>query len=229
MESQAHILVIDDDERIRKLIQTYLAENGLLTSSADSADNARRKMKSLIFDLIILDVMMPEENGIDFMRSLSAHPPRPPILMLTALGEAENRIHGLEAGADDYLPKPFEPKELLLRIQKLLERTRATQSNPITMGQFAFENDVLTKNNQRVALNNSDIALLNLFARAPNQVFSRIAIADECQLESERSVDVRINRLRRKIEPNPNKPIYLQTVRHIGYILKPDHIRPENH
>ncbi len=223
-DDAAHILVIDDDRRICELIQRYLGEHGFRVTTAPSAAAARRKMKGLVFDLVTLDVMMPEEDGMTFLRSLS-YPP--PILMLTALSKPEKRIDGLEAGADDYLPKPFEPKELLLRIQKLLQRTQSSapsRTAPIKMGEMMFNpaQGLLTQNGQRIVISASEEALLSLLARAPGQVFSRSAIADHCALDTERAVDVRINRLRRKIEVNPHMPVYLQTVRGTGYVLKPE-------
>ena len=222
-DEAAHILVIDDDQRICELIQRYLSENGFRVTTAASAAAARKKMKSLVFDLITLDVMMPAEDGMTFIQSLSEPPP---VLMLTALSKPEKRIDGLEAGADDYLSKPFEPKELLLRIQKLLNRAQAAHrvnTEPVKMGNMIFDcaQKLLTFNDQRIMMSTSEEALLSLLARSPGRVFSRSAIARHCALDTERAVDVRINRLRRKIETNPHMPLYLQTVRGRGYVLKP--------
>ena len=221
-EDKAHILVVDDDQRIRELIGRYLRAHDLLVSAAADSAEARRKMKGLMFDLIVLDVMMPGEDGISLLRDLSRNPLKPPILMLTALSKTEERIDGLEAGADDYLTKPFEPKELLLRVQNLLSRTRPSGIHAIKMGAFTFDDGVLTENGQRIPLSASETDLLSLLARAPGRIFSRAHIADSCALETERAVDVRINRLRNKIEADPHHPLYLQTARGLGYVLKPE-------
>ncbi len=220
-ENTAHILVIDDDLRIRELISEFLRKNGLLVTHAASAAEARDKMRGLIFDLLVLDVMMPEETGLDFLQKTSESE-RPPVLMLTALGKTEERIVGLEAGADDYLAKPFDPKELLLRIQKLLNRSRSQPDSLVRMGDFTFENAVLTHKGERVALSGSEEALLKLLALHPHEVLSRQTIAKHCGLESVRAVDVRMNRLRQKIETNPRQPLFLQSVRGTGYIFKPE-------
>ena len=222
-EDKAHILIIDDDERIRELMGQFLSENNLLVSKAASAAEARRKMRSIIFDLLVLDIMMPEETGIDFIQCLEKEPERPPVLMLTALSKTQERIEGLEAGADDYLPKPFEPKELLLRIQKLLQRTKASAPPSIKMGAVIFENDVLTTlDGNRVFLSQGEVELLNLLAAHQYKIVSRETIAKHCNLENVRAADVRINRLRQKIEREPKNPLYLQTARGVGYILKPE-------
>lgn len=223
-ENKAHILVIDDDRRISELISQFLRQNDLLVSHAASASEARDKMRSFIFDLLILDVMMPEETGLEFVKSLESGgvDVRPPVLMLTALSKTQERITGLEAGADDYLSKPFEPKELLLRIQKLLQRTRAPENNAVKMGAVLFENSILTHEGTRVPLSSSEEDLLRLLASQPYKVISRETIAKRCGLESLRAVDVRMNRLRQKIEPNTKQPVFLQTVRGEGYILKPE-------
>lgn len=221
-EDKAHILVIDDDMRIRDLITQFLRKNGLLVSHAESAAEARSKMRAVIFDLLVLDVMMPEETGLSFIKELEKQSDRPPVLMLTALSKTEERIEGLESGADDYLPKPFDPKELLLRIQKLLGRTQGEAVLSVKMGDFVFADSILTHKGERVALPMSDINLLNLLVRNAHKIVSRQTIAAHCTLDSERAVDVRVNRLRQKIEAAPNRPVFLQTVRGEGYILKPE-------
>lgn len=221
-EDKAHILVIDDDERLRSLISRFLRENGMLVSGAASAAQARNKMRNIIFDLLILDVMMPKETGIQFAVELEKTETRPPILMLTALNKTSQRIQGLEAGADDYLAKPFDSKELLLRVQKLLSRTMVEIEQSIKIGSFTFKKNILMHNGSRVILSSSDEVLLKLLAKSSHKIISREEIAKICNLESVRAVDVRINRLRQKIELDPSTPVYLQTVRGVGYILRPE-------
>ncbi|HVZ69961.1 MAG TPA: response regulator transcription factor [Rhizomicrobium sp.] len=224
--SDAHILVVDDDERLRALLQRYLSQNGLRVSAAADAGEARALMKSIAFDLLILDVMMPGESGLDFaqdIRSRSAVP----ILMLTAQGDPEHRIAGLERGADDYLAKPFEPRELLLRVEGLLRRTTPIARSPhreVRMGDAVFdpERALLQKKGKPVHLTSSEAALLRLFAANAGRAFSRTDLCVRLGVALERSIDVQVTRLRRKIEEDPKMPLYLQTVRNVGYVLVPD-------
>ncbi|HVP84308.1 MAG TPA: response regulator transcription factor [Rhizomicrobium sp.] len=224
--SDAHILVVDDDERLRALLQRYLSQNGLRVSVAADAAEARALMKSIAFDLLILDVMMPGESGLDFsqdIRSRSAVP----ILMLTAQGDPEHRIAGLERGADDYLAKPFEPRELLLRVEGLLRRTTPVARSPhreVRMGDAVFdpERALLQKKGKPVHLTSSEAALLRLFAANAGRAFSRTDLCVRLGVALERSIDVQVTRLRRKIEEDPKMPLYLQTVRNVGYVLVPD-------
>ncbi len=220
----AHILLVDDDRRIRDLLRRYLGQNGFRVTAAAGAAAARRKMKHMRFDLLILDVMMPGESGLDLARSLAGG--GVPILLLTARRESRERIEGLEAGADDYLPKPFEPRELLLRIGNILRRvlTRggAVLERRIRLGDAVvdLERGVIERDGGAVALNFSEQRLLAMLAASPGRIFSRAEIAAADGHGSERAVDVRINRLRRKIEPGPGAALYLRTVRGRGYMLK---------
>ena len=228
-EMTAHILIVDDDTRIRSLLQKFLADNGYRTSIAANAEEARQKLNALEFDLIVLDVMMPGETGMELTQSLRAQSNAVPILLLTALADVDHRIDGLQTGADDYLPKPFEPRELLLRIKNILKRqatipTRHDVPDKVTFGPYLFKLDrgELTRNNIRVSLTTKEIELLRYFAEKEGQVIPREALAFGQDNISERAIDVQINRLRRKIEDDPRNPIYLQTVRGAGYILQTD-------
>jgi len=228
----AHLLVVDDDERIRGLLQKFLMRGGFLVSVARDAAQARRLLTGLEFDLIVLDVMMPGEDGIALTRDLRRHMTTP-ILLLTARGETGNRIEGLEAGADDYLVKPFEPKELLLRISAILRRVpqvRATEAGPKVLHLGAVRYDVdrgeLWNGAEIIRLTATEAALMRIFAAQPGAPVSRERLVgdlgrDESQAQ-ERAVDVQITRLRRKIEADPKQPRYLQTVRGSGYMLAPD-------
>ena len=220
-----HVLVIDDDRRIRELLRTYLTENGFRVSVAESAEAAESKMRGLQYDLLILDVMMPGENGMDFARRMR-QVSQVPILMLTARADGDDRIAGLESGVDDYLPKPFDPRELVLRMHNILKRTQATGTvqDEIRMGDFTFhvERGELQKNGVTVRLTTRERDLLRQFARMPGKAFSRNDLSADGTGGSARAVDVQINRLRRKIEPDPATPVYLQTVRGAGYILYTD-------
>jgi two-component system phosphate regulon response regulator OmpR len=222
-EDAPHILIVDDDRRIRELLQRYLAEHGYRISAAENAGEARAKLAGLAFDLIVLDVMMPGESGLDFAASLR-RTSSVPILMLTARAETEDRIAGLESGVDDYLPKPFEPRELLLRIGTILRRARATggRSEEIAFGdcRFNIARGELKRGEERIGLTTREVQLMRIFATHPGRTLSRL---DLCEDEAaERSIDVQINRLRRKIEIDPRNPVYLQTVRGEGYVLMPD-------
>jgi len=221
-----HLLVVDDDERLRALLQRYLGSNGYRVTAASGAGEARHLMKSMAFDLLILDVMMPGESGLDLTRSVRAGS-QIPILMLTARGDPSDRIAGLELGADDYLPKPFEPRELLLRVGSLLRRVAPPEppaSGPVRMGEAVFdpEGARLTKSGKPVKLTGAEAALLQLFAAHAGRPFSRTDLCKRLGVSLERSIDVQVTRLRRKIEEDPKLPLYLQTVRGVGYVLVPD-------
>ncbi len=221
-----HLLVVDDDERLRALLTRYLGTNGYRVTAASGAGEARQLMKSMAFDLLILDVMMPGESGLDLTRSVRAGS-QIPILMLTARGEPSDRIAGLELGADDYLPKPFEPRDLLLRVGSLLRRAAPPEppaSGPVRMGDALFDPDGarLTRGGKPVKLTGAEAALLQLFAAHAGRPFSRTDLCKRLGVSLERSIDVQVTRLRRKIEEDPKLPLYLQTVRGVGYVLVPD-------
>lgn len=220
-----HILVVDDDTRLRDLLKSFLARNGFRVTVAGSAAEARERLGALDFDLIVLDVMMPGQTGLDFAGELR-RTSNVPILMLTAMGEAKDRIAGLEAGVDDYLSKPFEPRELLLRIQSVLRRGRATEvaNEPgnVTFGpmQFNLALGELTQKGKRVPLTEAEIGLLRALAMRMGEVLSREALCKSVGGGmNERAIDVQVTRLRRKIEPDPGFPRYLRTVRGQGYRL----------
>ena len=228
----AHLLIVDDDERIRTLLQKFLMRSGFLVTAARDAGHARRILTGLDFDLIVLDVMMPGEDGLSLTRSLR-ETMQTPILLLTAKGETGNRIEGLEAGADDYLPKPFEPKELLLRINAILRRmpdTKAEDAAPKVMSLGAIRYDLergeMWQGEELVRLTATEIQLMKIFSAKPGTPLSRSKLVEELGRDrgqaQERAVDVQITRLRRKIEDNPKQPRYLQTVRGAGYMLAPD-------
>lgn len=221
-----HLLVVDDDERLRGLLQKYLSSNGFKVSAAANAFDARALMKSMAFDLMILDVMMPGESGLDLAQSVRASSAIP-ILMLTARSETEDRINGLERGADDYLTKPFEPRELLLRCAALLRRAAPpalTLDAEVHMGDCVYdaERGQLRKKGKPIKLTSSENALLKLFAANAGRSFSRADLCARLGVSLERSIDVQVTRLRRKIEEDPKLPLYLQTVRGVGYVLVPD-------
>jgi two-component system phosphate regulon response regulator OmpR len=220
-----HLLVVDDDERLRGLLRRYLAENGFRITLAADAAEARLKLKSLDYDLLIVDVMMPGENGFDLTESLKAER-RVPILLLTAMAEAEDRIRGLEQGADDYLAKPFEPRELVLRIRNILARaSQAAAPDEARFGGFRFDlkRAELWRGDDPVHLTTAEASLLAALAGQAGMPVSRERLAEEAQFSGNiRTVDVQMTRLRRKIERDPKFPRYLQTVRGVGYVLKPD-------
>ena len=224
-EKAAHILVVDDDDRIRALLKRYLTENGYRTSVAKDGAEARDLMGSVDFDLLILDVMMPGLTGFDLTERIRAAS-NVPILLLTARGLPEDRIEGLERGADDYLSKPFEPRELLLRINALLRRAQPVKRDRqiLQFGDTTFEpgRGELRREGQLVKLTAGELALLRVLAAKPGEAISRAALADETQTPMERSIDVQITRIRKKIEDDPRTPIFLQTVRGVGYMLIPD-------
>ena len=225
-ETAAHILVVDDDAKLRKLLARYLTENGFIVATAGDAAEARNMLTSAAFDLIVLDLMMPGESGLDFagtLRRTSAVP----ILMLTAMAEPEDRIGGLERGADDYLTKPFEPKELLLRINNILRRVPPPSpgANELSLGAliFALDRGELYDGDRPVHLTSAEAALLSALAARPGVTLSREDLIELTGAPvGDRAVDVQVTRLRRKIEPDPREPRYLQTVRGKGYVLKPD-------
>lgn len=230
-ETQAdhpHLLVVDDDARLRDLLQRYLTVNGFRVTAAADAVEARALMKSLTFDALVLDVMLPGESGFELAAALRQDSSEVPILMLTARGEAEDRIQGLEQGADDYLGKPFEPRELMLRLGALLRRTRAPRQTHrlVRMGGCVFdlERGELKRHGKPIRLTGSEAQLLKLFTAAPGRTFTRAALCAKLNIALERSIDVQVTRLRRKIEEDPKLPLYVQTVRGIGYVLVPDRI-----
>ncbi|WP_238319311.1 response regulator [Parvularcula oceani] len=215
-----HVLVVDDDDGIRRLLARYLRENGLAVSVARNAEEADRVMDALSFDALVLDVMMPGEDGVSLTRRLRALSDVP-ILMLTARGQADDRIEGLEAGADDYLPKPFEPRELLLRLRGLLSRRpRAARAEELQFGPnvFAPRRGELKRDGEPVRLTGAELTLLRTLSAKPGAAISRAALAEKTG-GFDRSVDVQVTRLRRKIEDDPRAPLYLQTVRGVGYAL----------
>lgn len=236
-DTQPHLLIVDDDARIRALLHKYLLRNGFLVTAARDAAHARRLMLGLSFDLIVLDVMMPGEDGISLTRHIHSQGTAP-VLLLTARGEAEDRITGLEAGADDYLPKPFEPRELLLRINSILRRNpqqNATAILPqiLVIGplRYDLERGELKQDDRPVRLTQTEAAIMRLFCENPGEVISREALVDHLSRDrtghggmvgQERAVDVQITRLRRKLEHDPKNPRHLQTVRGAGYMLVTD-------
>lgn len=237
-QAEIHLLIVDDDERIRALLQKYLMRNGFWVTAARDGGHARRLLAGLDFDLIVLDVMMPGEDGVsltrDLRRSLAT-----PILLLTARGETDDRIAGLEAGADDYLTKPFEPKELLLRINAILRRTppqtetrlpRVLQMGPV---RYDVDRGEMWRGSDLIRLTATEAALMRIFAARPGEAVSRTQLVEdlgrgggsgrgEAAQAQERAVDVQITRLRRKVESDPKQPRYLQTVRGAGYMLQPE-------
>lgn len=232
MDAQAHLLVVDDDERIRTLLQRFLMRNGYLVTIARDAAQARRLLAGLDFDLIVLDLMMPGEDGVSLARDLRGRMALP-ILMLTARAEAQHRIEGLEAGADDYLAKPFEPKELLLRINAILRRVPAPPPVPrpkmLQLGavRYDIERGELWRGTEPVRLTATEAQLMRLLAAQAGEPVARDRLVGDMggggePAAQDRAVDVQITRLRRKIEDDPRQPRYVQTVRGSGYMLAPD-------
>ena len=231
-EGPAHILVVDDDSRIRDLLKRFLTRSGYLVTAARDAAHASRLLESLAFDMLVVDVMMPGEDGFSLTRRIRDEIDTP-VLLLTARNETGDRIEGLEAGADDYLPKPFEPRELLLRIAAILRRSAPppvveTAPKVLALGdaQFDIRRGELTRGAEIVRLTSTEQALMRVFSRKPNEPVSRARLAEELGGSGgdvqERAVDVQITRLRRKLELDPKTPRYLQTVRGAGYMLTPD-------
>ena len=217
----AHILVVDDDDGIRSLVKKFLNENNYLVTTADSAEDASDKIKIIKFDLIVLDIMMPGKNGLEFIEENKKNLDTP-IILLTAKGEAKERIEGLEVGADDYLPKPFEPKELILRIKNILDKTKKTEQKRI----IEFENVKIDLNKLLIIrdqiefkINNTEKIILEKMINSPGKTFSREDIGKLINLDKERSIDVIITRLRKKIEIDQKSPKFLQTIRGAGYVL----------
>ena len=217
----AHILVVDDDDGIRSLVKKYLNENSYLVTTATSAEDAEEKTRLIKFDLIILDIMMPGKNGLEFLKE-NRSKLNIPIILLTAKGEPNERIEGLEIGADDYLPKPFEPKELILRIQNLIEKTKKDDQKRV----IEFENIKIDLNKQLIIknaiehkINNTEKIILEKMINNPGKTFSRDSIGSLINIDKERSIDVIITRLRKKIEVDPKNPKFLQTIRGAGYVL----------
>ena len=218
---EAHILAVDDDDRIRDLVKQYLNENNYFVSTAINAEDAQEKVNTIKFDLIVLDIMMPGKSGLDFTKE-NKNKIYTPIILLTAKGEADERVHGLEVGADDYLSKPFEPKELLLRIKNILNKTKSKNiKRLIEFGnvKINLNKQIILKNNQEFKINNTEKTILEVMINSPGKSFSREEIGKIINLDKERSVDVIITRLRKKIEQNPKNPKYLQTLRGEGYVL----------
>jgi two-component system phosphate regulon response regulator OmpR len=220
-----HILIVDDDRKIRELLQEYLRNQGLQADLAESAEKAHQLLMHHDYSLIVVDIMMPGETGIEFTKKVK-HEKDIPILMLTAKGEIADRIEGLESGADDYLQKPFEPKELYLRIMKLVSRARTakvhTNKNIVKFGEFEFnlESRSLTKGEERIFLSSTESELMHLFCSNINKPVERMELAEKFNGISERSVDVQITRLRKKIETDPKEPKFLQTSRGKGYVFR---------
>ena len=226
---ERHLLIVDDDDRIRELLKAYLARAGFRVSAASGGIPARRLMQDLDFDLAVFDVMMPGEDGLSltrWLRERQGPAGRTPVLMLTARGEPQDRIEGLKSGADDYLGKPFEPEELLLRIEAILRRAddRQKPGGVVALGVCSFDPDrgELTREGQPVRLTETEVALLRRLARSPDEPVDRMELARETVDPSGRAVDVQVTRLRRKIEADPSAPRYLKTVRNVGYLLAPD-------
>ena len=217
----AHILVVDDDEGIRTLVKKYLNENNYLVTTAISAEDAFEKTQIIKFDLIILDIMMPGKSGLEFIKE-NQKKLNTPVILLTAKGEANERVEGLEVGADDYLPKPFEPKELILRIQNIIRKTKKSDQKRV----IQFENikidlnkQLIIKKNIEYKINNTEKKILEKMINNPGKTFSREDIGILTELDKERSIDVIITRLRKKIEIDPKNPKFLQTIRGAGYVL----------
>ncbi len=218
---KAHILVVDDDDRIRNLVQEYLSQNDYLVSTAKDSNDAFKKTKIIKFDLIVLDIMMPGQTGLEFTQEYR-NKIKTPILLLTAKGEPSERIEGLEVGADDYLTKPFEPKELILRINNILKKTQSLEiKRVIEFGNIKVDlrKQFIYKNDLSIKINNTEKMILEKMINTPGKIYKREEIADLINLDKERSIDVIVTRLRKKIEESPKNPKYLQTIRGEGYVL----------
>ena len=224
-EDKKHILIVDDDDRIRELLREYLQNNNFYTTTAKDSLDAKKKISLLKFDLIILDIMMPGQSGLELTREIKEKSDQP-IILLTAMGETSDRVSGLETGADDYLPKPFEPKELLLRIKNILKRIKSGKNlNPVLkFGDIRVDLEKMSIKSKKgiTKLNTAEKALLEKMILSVGQIFQRDQISQIVKLTKERAVDVMITRLRQKIEPDPKNPKYLQTVRGNGYVLWTD-------
>ena len=217
----AHILVVDDDDGIRSLVKKFLNENNFLVTTAENAEDASKKIQIIKFDLIVLDIMMPGKSGLEFIKDYKKKL-ETPIILLTAKGEASERVEGLEMGADDYLPKPFEPKELILRIQNILNKTiKSDQKRVIEFDKVKIDLNklLIIKSNREFKINNTEKMILEKMINNPGKTFSREDIGKLINLHKERSIDVIITRLRKKIEIEPKSPKFLQTIRGAGYVL----------
>ena len=218
---KSHILVVDDDEGIRSLLKQFLNENGYLVNTASSASEAQEKISIIKFDLLVLDIMMPGKSGLEFI-SENKNNLNVPIILLTAKGEASERVEGLEKGADDYLPKPFEPKELLLRINNILKKTKTIDlKHVLEFGSIKIDLNklMIVNQNNNFKINNTEKLILEKMINSPGKIFKREEIAGLIDLNKERSIDVIVTRLRKKIEETPKSPKYLQTIRGEGYVL----------
>ena len=218
---KAHILIVDDDDRIRELVKQYLNDNDYLVTTANSAEDAKEKVNILKFDIIVLDIMMPGKSGLEFTNE-NKKKINTPIILLTAKGEANDRIEGLETGADDYLAKPFEPRELVLRIKNILQKTKnKIQKRIVNFSNINIDLNklLIIKNNKEFKINNTEKKILEKMINSPGEIFTREDIGKLINLDKERSIDVIITRLRKKIEDDPKKPKYLQTIRGTGYVL----------
>ena len=218
---KAHILIVDDDDRIRELVKQFLNENDYLVTTANSAEDAKEKVNIIKFDIIILDIMMPGQSGLDFTNE-NKKKINTPIILLTAKGESSDRIEGLEIGADDYLAKPFEPKELVLRIKNILNKTKSkSQKRVVNFSNINIDliKSLIIKNNREFKINNTEKIILEKMINSPGETFTREEIGKLINLDKERSIDVIITRLRKKIEIDPKNPKYLQTLRGEGYVL----------
>ena len=217
----AHILMVDDDEGIRSLVKKYLNENNFLVTTAKSAEDASEKIKIVDFDMIILDIMMPGKSGLQFIQENKNYI-NTPVILLTAKGSADERVEGLEIGADDYLPKPFEPKELVLRIKNILKKTKETNLKSVikfSNTEIDLNKLIIFNNRNEFKINNTEKIILEKMINNPGKTFSREAIGKMINLDKERSIDVIITRLRKKIEIDPKNPKFLQTLRGSGYVL----------
>ena len=217
----AHILVVDDDEGIITLVKKYLNENNYLVTTANSAEDAFEKIQIIKFDLIILDIMMPGKSGLEFIKE-NQKKLDTPVILLTAKGEANERVEGLEVGADDYLPKPFEPKELILRIQNIIRKTKKSDQKRVIKFEsikIYLNKQLIIKKNTEYKINNTEKKILEKMINNPGKTFSREDIGILTELDKERSIDVIITRLRKKIEIDPKNPKFLQTIRGAGYVL----------
>ena len=220
-KSKAHILIVDDDDRIRDLVKQYLNDYDFLVTTANNAEDAKQKIDIIKFDLIVLDIMMPGQSGLEFTNE-NKKKIGTPIILLTAKGEATDRIEGLEIGADDYLAKPFEPKELILRIRNILEKTKSKiQKRVVNFSNVNIDLNklLIIKNNKEFKINNTEKIILEKMINSPGQTCTREEIGKLINLYKERSIDVIITRLRKKIEDDPKNPKYLQTIRGAGYVL----------
>jgi two-component system phosphate regulon response regulator OmpR len=224
-EAARHILVVDDDNRLRRLLQRYLTEHGYHVTTAADASEAKASLRNFAFDLMVLDVMLPGQNGISLTSELRQDADLP-ILLLTALGESDDRVNGLSAGADDYLVKPFDPRELLLRIATILRRSAppAPSQGPLHFGPFIFDREtgILRRGDERIHLTDAEVSLLQVLAEQPGLAVSRSDLGRRSRVTgSDRAIDTQIARLRRKLEPDPRRPRNLLTKRGEGYVLKP--------